>query len=93
MLAEVGQLKLVNPQLDQMEKGNDGLFRLKDGTVAAQDIDVRLSSGVLEGSNVNPIEEMVSMIELQRHYELQVKMMKKLTNWICAAICCCGLSD
>ncbi|ALS99094.1 flagellar basal-body rod protein FlgF [Lacimicrobium alkaliphilum] len=77
VLAEVGQLKLVNPQLDQMQRGNDGLFRLKDGNQAAQDIDVRLMSGVLEGSNVNPIQEMVSMIELQRHYELQVKMMKK----------------
>ncbi|GGD72236.1 flagellar basal-body rod protein FlgF [Lacimicrobium alkaliphilum] len=77
VLAEVGQLKLVNPQLDQMQKGTDGLFRLKDGTAAAQDIDVRLMNGMLEGSNVNPIEEMVSMIELQRHYELQVKMMKK----------------
>lgn len=77
VLAEVGQLKLVNPQLDQMQRGTDGLFRLKDGNQAAQDIDVRLMSGVLEGSNVNPIQEMVSMIELQRHYELQVKMMKK----------------
>ncbi len=77
VLAEVGQLKLVNPELSQMEKGSDGLFRLKDGTPAAQDINVRLSNGMLEGSNVNPIEEMVSMIELQRHYELQVKMMKK----------------
>ena len=28
-------------------------------------------------NRVNAIEEMVSMIHLQRHYELQVKMMKK----------------
>jgi flagellar basal-body rod protein FlgF len=28
-------------------------------------------------SNVNPVEEMVGMIEHQRQYELQIKMMKK----------------
>jgi flagellar basal-body rod protein FlgF len=34
-------------------------------------------SGMLEGSNVNAVDEMVNMISLQRHYELQVKMMKQ----------------
>ena len=32
---------------------------------------------MLEGSNVNAIEEMVNMISLQRHYEMQIKLMKK----------------
>jgi flagellar basal-body rod protein FlgF len=32
---------------------------------------------VLEGSNVNAVDEMVSMISLQRHYEMQVKLMGK----------------
>ena len=32
---------------------------------------------MLEGSNVNAVEEMVDMISLQRHYELQVKVMKQ----------------
>jgi len=60
-----------------MESGNDGLFRLKDGGQADFDENVRVQSGMLEGSNVNAIDEMVSMISLQRHYEIQVKMMKK----------------
>ncbi|GAB3030328.1 flagellar basal body rod protein FlgF [Bowmanella dokdonensis] len=77
VLAEVGQLKLVNPDTRQMERGDDGLFRMKDGTVADEDINVRLMTGMLEGSNVNPIEEMVSLISLQRHYEMQVKLMKQ----------------
>jgi flagellar basal-body rod protein FlgF len=31
---------------------------------------------MLEGSNVNAVNEMVNMIELQRRFEMQVKMMK-----------------
>ena len=77
VLEEVGRLKLVNPDYTQMDRGLDGLYRLKDGGVADQDDNVRVRNGMLEGSNVNAIEEMVSMITLQRHYEMQVKMMKK----------------
>jgi len=77
VLEEVGRLRLVNPDYQQMERGNDGLFRLKDGGQADFDENVRVQSGMLEGSNVNAIDEMVSMISLQRHYEIQVKMMKK----------------
>ena len=74
---EVGRIKLVKPEYSDMERGNDGLFRLKDGTLAPADETVSVMTGMLEGSNVNAIDEMVSMISLQRHYELQVKMMKK----------------
>lgn len=77
VLEEVGRLKLVNPNNGDIKRGEDGLFRLKTGLEAAEDINVRVRSGMLEGSNVNAIEEMVNMISLQRHYEMQVKMMKK----------------
>jgi flagellar basal-body rod protein FlgF len=36
---------------------------------------VTLASGVLEASNVNSAESLVSMIELQRLYEFQIKSM------------------
>ncbi|MGJ8681965.1 flagellar basal body rod protein FlgF [Paraglaciecola sp.] len=77
VLEEVGRLKLVNPDVKNMLRGDDGLFRLKSGDQAAEDPLVTVRTGVLEGSNVNPVEEMVSMISLQRHYEMQVKLMKK----------------
>ncbi len=32
-----------------------------------------MSSGTLESSNVNPAQALVSMIELQRLYEFQIK--------------------
>ncbi|BBO28655.1 flagellar basal-body rod protein FlgF [Marisediminitalea aggregata] len=77
VLEEVGRLKLVKPEYRDMERGNDGLFRMQDGSIAQADETVAIRTGMLEGSNVNAIDEMVNMLSLQRHYELQVKMMKK----------------
>ncbi|MEO5342327.1 MAG: flagellar biosynthesis protein FlgF, partial [Gammaproteobacteria bacterium SHHR-1] len=75
-LAVVERIKLVNPDLQQMKKGNDGLIRTNDGEPAEADANVRLVQGAIEGSNVNPAEALVDMIELSRRFELQVKMMK-----------------
>ena len=76
VLVEVGRIKLVNPPRDELQKGEDGLVRIKGGGFATPDVDVRVQQGVLEGSNVNPVQAMVEMINLQRQYEMQVKMMK-----------------
>ena len=75
-MAEVGRIKLVKPENQNVVKGNDGLFRQKDGEVAEADATVSLLAGALEGSNVNAVGEMTYLISLQRQYELQVKMMK-----------------
>jgi flagellar basal-body rod protein FlgF len=73
---EVGRIKLVNPDVRMLEKGNDGLFRRKDGNTELADIGVKVQGGALESSNVNPINEMTEMIALQRQFEMQLKMMK-----------------
>lgn len=73
---EIGKLKLVNPPAAQMEKGSDGLFRLRSGQAANTDENTRLVSGSLEGSNVNAVDELVAMISTQRHYDLQIKLMQ-----------------
>ncbi|MED5526718.1 MAG: flagellar basal-body rod protein FlgF [Pseudomonadota bacterium] len=72
----VGRIKLVNPDVKDLTKGEDGLFRQKDGNPAPADANVRIIQGALEGSNVNPVEEMTALIELQRQFEVQMKMMK-----------------
>jgi flagellar basal-body rod protein FlgF len=72
----VARIKLVNPANDQLERGDDGLFRMKDGSVADPDAAVRIGSGVLESSNVNTAEAMVNMIELARQFEMQVKAIR-----------------
>lgn len=75
-LAIVDQIKMVNPPITDMEKGMDGLMRLKPGASAEPDVSLQLVSGTLESSNVNVVDAMVDMINLSRRFELQVKMMK-----------------
>lgn len=72
----IDRIKLVNPPNGNIEKGGDGLFKLKDDQQALADANVKLQIGALEGSNVNSIEEMTNLIALQRQYEMNVKLMK-----------------
>ena len=76
----VGRLKLVEPPVNQLERGGDGLFRMKDGTTPAADSNVTLVAGSLEGSNVSTIESMVNMIELSRKFDMQMKMLQSADN-------------
>ncbi|MBS0346770.1 MAG: flagellar basal-body rod protein FlgF [Proteobacteria bacterium] len=71
----VDQLKLVNPPEQDLQRGADGLFRLANGAQAPADPAVKVAAGYLEGSNVNVVEQMVSMISLSRQYEMQTKML------------------
>src|SRR3990167_8373717 len=75
-----GRLKLVNPPPEQLKRGGDGLFRLKDGTTAAADANVGVVPGSLEGSNVNTVEAMVTMISLARKFDMQMKMLQSADN-------------
>lgn len=72
---QVGRLKLVNPEANQLTKGLDGLFRTRNGEPADADPNVRVADGTLEGSNVNVVEAMVGMIAAARQFEMQMKML------------------
>jgi len=72
----VGRIKLVNPPEGDLVRGGDGLFRLKSGEPAPLDERVRLTSGMLEGSNVNVTDAMVNLISLARQFEMQVKLLQ-----------------
>lgn len=69
----LGRIKLVNPPEADLVRGGDGLFRMKSGVAAEVDPNVTLASGYLEGSNVNPVEQMVNMISLARQFDMQMK--------------------
>jgi flagellar basal-body rod protein FlgF len=71
--SQVDRIKLVNPSTKDLQKGSDGLLRLKSGGKAKTDETVNIVSGELESSNVNAAQSLVNMIELQRLYELQIK--------------------
>jgi flagellar basal-body rod protein FlgF len=75
-LTTIGRIKLVNPDESSLQRGEDGLFRTADGASATPDANVRITSGTLESSNVNIADAMVNMIQLSRHFDLQIKAMR-----------------
>lgn len=75
-MVDSNRLKLVNPDLKNIEKGADGLFRQRDGLTAEVAANVRVAGGMLEGSNVNAMSEFTQILTLARQYEMQVKLMK-----------------
>nr|WP_288256568.1 flagellar basal body rod protein FlgF [uncultured Pseudomonas sp.] len=76
VLAEVDRIKLVNPDPKSMEKGADGLIRVKGRPEIEADATVQIISGFIEASNVSAVEEMTAMLSLSRQFELSVKMMR-----------------
>src|SRR5579863_5222600 len=75
-IAVIDQLKLVNPDPNTLERGDDGLFHTTDGNPADADQTVALAPGSLEGSNVNPVAAMVSMITNARQFQMQTKLLQ-----------------
>jgi len=73
-ITAIGKLKLVTPET-KLTRGEDGLFRNPDGDLPA-DANARVQDGALEGSNVNPIETMISMIAAARQFEAQMKLIQ-----------------
>jgi flagellar basal-body rod protein FlgF len=71
--ATVGRIKLVNPPSGTIQRGSDGLFHSIDGNPAEADASTTITSGTLESSNVNLASAMVNMIELARHFDMQIK--------------------
>lgn len=71
-----GRIRLVNPPEEALVRGQDGLFRRRDGQPAPADANVTLAVGALEMSNVNPAEALVTMISLSRQFEMQMRLLK-----------------
>lgn len=72
----VARLKVVNPDEANLDRGGNGLFKMKDGSQADADPLVRVAGGYLEGSNVNVVEQMVTMISLARQYDLNTRLLQ-----------------
>ncbi len=79
-VTSVGRLKLVKPPTGELLRGDDGLFRMKNGNPADVDPNVNVISGSLESSNVNVVDGMVDMISLARQFEMQMKILQHAEN-------------
>jgi flagellar basal-body rod protein FlgF len=75
-MAQVGRLKLVNPEAAALAKRLDGLVEVTNGAEVEADANVKLASGFIETSNVNIAATLVDMIECQRQFEVAVRMMQ-----------------
>ncbi len=75
----VDRLKIVSFESNaELEKIGGNLFRAKP---AAMQVDLEnpgIQQGFLENSNVNPIEEMMNLIEIQRQFESSQRMVRSL---------------
>jgi len=72
-LQNIAQIKLVKPNPQTLFKDNAGLIASHESQENATNVGI--SSGFLETSNVNLVEEMTQVLELTKHFELNIKMM------------------
>ena len=73
----VGFLGSTSALSGDLTKSLDGKIRKIDGSVPDPDQTGLFAQGVLEGSNVNAIEEMVFNMDMQRQFEINVKLIKQ----------------
>ncbi|MDA8115102.1 MAG: flagellar biosynthesis protein FlgF, partial [Acidithiobacillus sp.] len=76
----INQIKLVNPPEKTLQKGADGLFQTSGGKSAPENANVVLEPGALEGSNVNPVNSMIQMLQDSRQFEIQTKLMQTVSQ-------------
>ena len=73
----IDRLKLVSAKGSDTRKGLDNLLRVRGGGTLPDDLDAKVQSASLEGSNVNLTQALVDMIENQRSYEVQANLLKE----------------
>jgi flagellar basal-body rod protein FlgF len=73
----IDRLKLASAKGSDTVKGLDNLMRVRGGGALPEDLDAKVASGSLEGSNVNMTQALVDMIENQRSYEVQANLLKE----------------
>jgi len=77
----IGQLMLRDASAVQLTRRSDTLFEAQGSNGNGGDFPsgpaaASISPGALEGSNVNPVEVMVSLLDLYRSFEMQMKVIK-----------------
>lgn len=71
---EIGQIKLVDPDTNNLSLNASGTFTSAVPLEAAPNVE--MASEYLESSNVSALSEMIGVMTSTRQYEMQVKMMK-----------------
>ena len=82
---ELGKLLLLDASASPLVRRVDGLFttldpQFKNALFPTGPNVASLQSGALEGSNVNPVEAMIKMMDFSRSYEAQIKMISEIKS-------------
>jgi flagellar basal-body rod protein FlgF len=83
---QVGQILLRDASAVQLGRREDGLFKPfppfanGEGDFQSGPIPPSVAAGTLEGSNVSPIEGMVRMLDHNRSFESQIRIIKETRN-------------
>jgi flagellar basal-body rod protein FlgF len=80
VLGVFDRLRLVNPAMNQLSKGEDGLIHRMDRQPQPPDAAVSVLAGALEASNTKPVEQMINIIEAARQYEMNIHAMETAKN-------------
>ena len=76
----LGSLLMMSiPEADKLVPEGWGLLR-NDGSAAVRARDCEVVQGAIEESNVKPLQEMVSMVEVMRAYETSSNIVKRLDS-------------
>jgi flagellar basal-body rod protein FlgG len=76
----IDKLQLVDIPADKLIRQGNGLFAVKEGTAPEAVESVDLIQGFLESANVEPVKEMVLMIETQRAYDAYQRVIRSLND-------------
>ena len=79
-IATLNRIALTNPPASDLGRRSDGLFEDKAAT-PPPDASVQLQVGALEGSNANPVQLMMNMIENTRMFQMQTELVRTVTNF------------
>ena len=74
-ITEAGRIGVVQAATRDLVRGDDGLMRAAPGVTPAPSTGPSLTTGALEGSNVDATSMLVSMIEMARQFETQVRLL------------------
>ncbi len=78
--AVIDRLQVVDIQGADLERAGQGLFKVRDGAAPAAVETPQVKQGALESSNVEPVSEMVNLINTQRTYESFQKVIKSYSD-------------
>jgi flagellar basal-body rod protein FlgG len=73
-------LQVVNIPAEALVRQGYGLFNIKEGYSPEPVDTVNVSQGFLEAANIDPVKEMVQLIETQRAYEAYQRVIRSLND-------------